>query len=101
MAESQFAKCIPDQPRHNVFFGFLAMLGVFPLLAFLVIGLGRLMGDYYWLSSLIVAVLCMGIGGSLAIRAYHRMKEKDLTLPHTRETLDEEIHAVDKKLHQI
>lgn len=46
--------------------GGVALVGLLVLIAFLVVGLGVLLGGAYWLSSLIVAVLLLGVGGGLA-----------------------------------
>src|SRR4051794_8360410 len=43
-------------------FAGLAIWGILPLTAFLVIGLGALLGHNYWLSSLIFAVIALGVG---------------------------------------
>ena len=66
-----------------VLFGALLSLSVFPFLAFLIVGLGKLMGDQYWLSALVVAAVCAGVGGTFAYRAYRRIKEEALILPRS------------------
>ena len=57
-----------------VMFGVLFGLTLLPFLAFCVIGLGKLLDDRYWLSSLIVAVICGLIGGIFTLRAYKNVK---------------------------
>ncbi len=89
------------QAVQAAFFFILTILGIFPLLAFFVIGLGQLLNNNYLISSLIVALFCMTIGGILAVRSYMKIKQQDLTLPHTRHTIENEIERVDKKIHQI
>ena len=74
--------------RNAVIFSAVAMLGIMPFLAFVVIGLGRILNDNYWLSALIVSVLCFGIGGFTAYRAFQRITSEDLSLPHSRRSLD-------------
>jgi hypothetical protein len=86
----QSAKTAGSHVTQLMTFGFLLALSVFPLLAFFVIGLGELMGGRYWLSSLIVAVLCAAIGGSMAYRAYKKLVEHDLQIPVTRASLRRE-----------
>jgi uncharacterized membrane protein YqjE len=68
-------------------FGSLTLISILPFLAFLVIGMGRLLGDRYWMSSLIVAVVCAAVFGGLAFRAY-KMLKNEVTLPRTRESLE-------------
>ena len=68
-------------------FGALVLVSILPFTAFLIIGLGQLMGDRYWLSSLIVAVVYGGVGGLLAYRAYINLK-RDMDLPLTRQAIE-------------
>lgn len=90
--------------RHSAeaaIFGGLVAISVLPFLAFLVIGLGILLDGQYWLSSLIVAVVCAGVGGLLAYRAYRKIKEEDVDFTHTKSTLDREFHAVQERVNEI
>lgn len=83
-----------------VAFGVFAALGIFPFMAFLVVGLGDLL-DNYWLSSLLVAIAMFAIGG-LAARSYaKKMKEHDLSLPHTRDSLKTHKPVIDRALSNI
>lgn len=67
-----------DAIRATVFGG-TALLGVFSLLAFVVMGLGELLGGLYWLSALLIGA-ALFVGGSLA--AYFSMKKmEDSTSP--------------------
>lgn len=68
-------------------FGGLFILSLIPLTAFLVIGLGELLDNRYWLSSLIVGIIFAGIGGAFAYRAYTELK-KDIELPKTRHAIE-------------
>jgi hypothetical protein len=69
-----------------VSFGALAVLSVFPLLAFLVIGLGRMMNDNYWASSLIVGLLFLIGGGAGAYSSLKKLKS-DFQFPRSKATL--------------
>ncbi|HZS59258.1 MAG TPA: phage holin family protein [Gemmatimonadaceae bacterium] len=51
----------------------LAFGGSLTLIAFLVIGLGELLSGNYWLSALIVGVICTAAGGLLVQSAAHRI----------------------------
>jgi uncharacterized membrane protein YqjE len=82
-------------------FGVVAALGVFPLMAFFVIGLGSLLGGMYWLSALIVALVFLGVGGGLAMRAVADLRKRDLGMPHTRRTLELEIATLEKKVQSL
>jgi hypothetical protein len=82
-------------------FGALAGMSVLPFLAFLIIGIGKLMGDQYWLSSLIVAAVCAIVGGAMTARAYKKIKEQDLTLPAARQSLEREKDVVTGRVEDL
>lgn len=82
-------------------FGALTAISALPFVAFLVIGLGRILGDNYWLSSLIVSAFCALTGGSMAYRAYGKIASEDLTLPRSREGLEREREAVSEKIREM
>jgi hypothetical protein len=82
-------------------FGGLVALSVLPLIAFLVIGLGNLMGGRYALSSLIVALVFAIVGGAMAYRAYKQLKEEDLKFSRTRKSLDLEAGVVQAKVDDV
>jgi hypothetical protein len=82
-------------------FGALLALSAIPFLAFLVIGLGDLLNGRYWLSSLIVAVVCAGVGGIFAIKAFRDIKEQDLELPHSKSILEREKEVLSRKIHEM
>ncbi len=87
----------PRAAHHSlemIAFGMLASISVLPLLAFLVIGLGELLNHNYWLSSLIVAVVCAGIGLPLAYRSFKRLKDLDFSFSRTRRGLERSVDAV-------
>lgn len=80
-----------EQIRHGLVrtavFAVLAALGLLPLLAACVIGLGNLMGQHYGWSALIVAFVCFAVGGGLAYRMSRKIELSRLSLPLTRDTL--------------
>jgi len=82
-------------------FGIIAILGLLPFIAFLVIGLGRILDNRYWLSSLIVSLVCIGIGAGVGYYFARRLREQDLTLPHTRESVQNEVEIVKNKLQEV
>jgi hypothetical protein len=82
-------------------FAAFAILGIFPFMAFLVVGLGRLLGDNFWLSSLIVAVVMFIIGGLGALAMLRKVKEADLRFDNTRRSVSEHLSTVDQKLHEV
>jgi uncharacterized membrane protein YqjE len=67
----------------------LGLFGGFAFLAFVIIGLGDLI-DNYWLSALIVAVLLLGTAAVLAKGALKHMKENSLAPAETVQTLIED-----------
>ena len=82
-------------------FGALLALSVLPFIAFLVIGLGDLMGGRYWLSSLIVAVVFAAVGGIFAMKAYRDIKDHDLELPHVKHTLEREREMINHTISEV
>jgi membrane protein len=69
--------------------GGVALFGAVVLVAFLIVGLGVLLGGAYWLSSLIVAVLLLGGGAGLAVLGAKRIGERSLAPEATMESLRE------------
>jgi hypothetical protein len=65
----------------------LALAGALALVAFLVIGLGNLLGDRYWLSALIVGVAALLVGMMMAKSAVHDMKTRGIKPQQTIDTL--------------
>ena len=68
----------------------LAFVGVLALSAFLVIGLGNVMGGRYWLSSLIVGILAAAIGYMMVTNAVKDMKGRSFKPRETLATLRED-----------
>jgi hypothetical protein len=68
----------------------LAFVGALALTAFLVVGLGVLLGGAYWLSALIVGAVAFGVGAVLARNAVGDIKRRGLTPRQTIETIKED-----------
>lgn len=67
----------------------VAIPGLLALAAFLVIGLGDLMNENYWLSALIVGIAFLGIAAAFAKRARATLQE-GVGVPETAGTLRED-----------
>jgi uncharacterized membrane protein YqjE len=67
----------------------IAWLGAHALVAFLIVGLGALL-DNYWLSALIITVLLLGIGGLMARAGLARLKSVDKTLREATRSMKED-----------
>jgi uncharacterized membrane protein YqjE len=67
----------------------LGLFGGFAFLAFVIVGLGDLI-DNYWLSALIVAVLLLGAAAVMAKGALNHMKESRIAPEETVQTLIED-----------
>src|SRR6185437_195134 len=80
--------------------GFI-VLGVLPLLAFFVIGVGNLLGGNYWLSSLIFAAFFLTIGAILAYRIYEKGRTEDYLFPEMRTTLSNEAEELKRRIRQF
>ena len=68
----------------------LALAGVLALGAFAVVGLGSLFGGNYWLAALIVGVVLLAVGGSMARSAVNDIKQRGLKPQQTVATLRED-----------
>ena len=68
----------------------LAFDGVLALSAFIVVGLGNVMGGRYWLSSLIVGLVAAGIGYAMVTNAVNDMKNRGIKPRETIDTLRED-----------
>ena len=97
---TQASKKLSRDANMAAIFGGLTIASVFPFLAFAVIGLGLLLDGQYWLSSLIVAVICAAIG---AIGAYIAIKKfkQDTDLPHSRRALKQDPKSIAAKISEI
>lgn len=82
-------------------FGAVSVLGALPLLAFVVIALGNLMGGAYGLSSLIVGLVFAAIGGGFAYRGFEKIKDEDLRFDRTRNSLKREVATVQTKIDEV
>lgn len=69
--------------------GSVAVVGLLVLVAFLIVGLGVLLDGRYWLSSLIVAVLLLGVGGGLGYLGIRKIGRSRIAPEATMETLRE------------
>jgi uncharacterized membrane protein YqjE len=67
----------------------LGLFGAFAFLAFVIVGLGDLINNY-WLSALIVAVLLLGAAAVMAKGALAHMKKNSLAPQETVQTLKED-----------
>ncbi|MGE3684066.1 MAG: phage holin family protein [Bdellovibrionales bacterium] len=104
LIKTEVAEAARNVGRHSAqaaAFGGLLALSILPFMAFVVIGLGKLLGDRYWLSSLIVALVCAVVGGPMAYRAFRKIKDDDLQLPHTKATLEKEAYVVQEKVEDV
>jgi uncharacterized membrane protein YqjE len=104
LAKTEFQLMAKDTTRHirlAIVFGVIALLGTLPFLSFLVIGLGRLLNDNYWLSSLILSIVCIGVGSLLGVRFIHRVTNQDFSFPHTRQSVQGETEVVREKIQEV
>ncbi len=62
----------------------LLVLSALAFLSFLIIGLGQLFDNNFWLSSLLVSLVLGLVGAWMILRAVKKVQGNDLTLPRTR-----------------
>lgn len=84
-----------------VIFSSIAAAGLLPLMAFLVIGLGDLLNDHYLWSSLIVALVFLGIGGSISYLAIRNATRLNYSLPLTATSIEERLEHLTRKLNEL
>jgi uncharacterized membrane protein YqjE len=104
LVQAEIKESAANLGRHSAqaaIFGALLSLSVLPFLAFLVVGLAEILGGNFWLSSLIVALVCAVVGGSMTYRAYKKIKQQDLMLPHTRDALQYGKDTVTEKAQDV
>ncbi len=75
----------------------LALFGAMALLAFLIIGLGALI-DNYWLSALIIAVVLLGAAAIMGKGALNHMKRTSLAPRETVQTLRDDQRWVKREV---
>lgn len=94
-----------SQLRRDVFrfmsFASLAAAGLLPFMAFLVLGLGKILGDRYILSSFIVATFSMGVGLGVSYFTFQKAARETLQLPRTLHSFEERLDSLNKKLDEL
>ena len=104
LMKTEFKAAAPNLSKHaaqTMMFGALFAASTLPLLAFAVIGLGILFGGAYWLSALVVGVLCASVSGILGRRAFQKLKSEDLTFARTREGIAKALHVIETKMSEV
>jgi len=99
------AKHAAEKFRHSmvlaVSFGAMAIVGILPLIAAAVIGLGISLDGRYWLSSLIVGAVLVIVGAVTASVSLKRLGKEDLSLPQTRDSLLEQKQHVQNRIDEL
>lgn len=81
--------------------GALMTMGLLPFFAFLVIGLGVLFDQNYWLSALTVSLADFVICGTVGYFLIRKASRRDLSLPRTRESLGTEVRVFQGQVREI
>ena len=82
----------------SFFFGFLAALSLLPFMAFLVISLASLLQGNYGLSSLILSIAFLSVGGLASYRSMMKLIKTDFKKESFRETLQSEVQIIRESL---
>lgn len=101
---SEFKKTkskIEEESKKLLAYSVLIALSTVPLLAFLVIGLGILLGGQYWLSALIVGGALAVLGGIGISSAARRFKKMDLDFSNTKRTIEKEKRIIAAELRNL
>lgn len=102
LVQAEFHSTLRQASRDTLFiaFGFfIAALSLFPFLAFLVIGLGILLEEQYWLSALLVSAFFALFASAFSMHYWAKLKSQDLTLPRSRNNIQNQIQQL--KTHSI
>lgn len=97
---TQNARKMSKDVIRGAIFGVIALLGVLALMAFLIIAAGDLFGGRYWLSSLLVTILFLGVGGGLALNHFRKLA-RDAGVPHTQRSLTDDRDLIAEKVRHI
>lgn len=81
--------------------GGILLVAMLVFTAFLVAGLGDMLGDEYWLGALIVGVVYALIGGVLLMRGRSGMQDDDLKPTHTIESLQDDKRWAQAEAQQV
>ena len=76
----------------------LGVVGLLPFCAFLVLGLGKLVGERYWLSALLVSFGCFLFAGFFGVYFFRRISFDQFSLKRSRESLKEEVVFIRSRL---
>ena len=79
----------------------LGILGAFSLLAFAIIGLGRLLDDNYWLSALLLGVIFAAGGVIIASVAVTRLRRHDFKMTRLADSIRHESQILNRGLHAV
>lgn len=90
-----------DHFTRTIIFGSLLAISAIPFLTFLIIGIGILLEERYWLSSLIVSAVGALISGPLAYTSYKKIKDNDFKMPHTKASLEKKAASIQKKFQEL
>lgn len=82
-------------------FSAILVLSVPPFIAFLVIGLGELLNDRYWLSALIVSVVFILIGLPMVLQGLKKFKNEDFKFTQTKRSLHDILQTSQKGFEKI
>ncbi len=101
---TEFKQLQPNLTKHMAqaaIFGWLLAISVVPFLAFLVLGLGEILDGRYWLSSLIVSILCAAIGGIFAQKALVKIKTEDLKFSQTKRSIQQALLVTNTTIDKV
>ena len=84
-----------------VVFSAVAALSALPFLSFMVIGLGQILEENYWLSSLIVGVALAAIGIPMAFMHVSKLRAEDIDLFRTKQSINRDVHTARESLEDI
>jgi uncharacterized membrane protein YqjE len=82
-------------------FGFFLVLSGIAFLSFLIMGLGSLMNDQYWMSALLVSLGFFVLGSPIFLKSYSIFKKNRFPLPQTKASFQQEVKSVKNKFDEL
>ncbi len=104
LLEKQFLASVERLSRDAkqfTLFACLTLLSGFPILASAVIGLGILLDGRYWLSSLIVGVICLVMSAFMVSRTLKKIKHDELKINAEKAKIKKASDVVKNKMGEV
>ena len=97
----ELGRGIKDQTKHIAIYGYIFAVSAIPFLIFGILLLGEMLNQQYWLSSLIIGILCFFVGLIGATIAYRKLKNLNYKLSKTRTAIKREGEVIYQEIEKL